>query len=74
MSIVHALNQQAVSCLMSVQCSVHLCTNQQTRQSVAAVQFLSDIVTLTTVHHYFRYVQFGLISLQNTNHPQHQHS
>ena len=56
MSIVHALNQQAV-CIMShvsaVQCSVRLCTNQQTRQSVAAVQFLSDIMTLTTVHHYF---------------------
>ena len=72
MSIVHALNQQAVSC----QCTaVSVCVQiSRITQSVAAVQFLSDIVTLTTVHHYFRYVQFGLISLQNTNHPQHQHS
>ena len=70
MSIVHALNQQAVSCLMSVQCSaVSVCVHiSRITQSVAAVQFLSDIVTLTTVHRYFRYVQFGLISLQHTNH------
>ena len=73
MSIVHALNQQAVSCLMSVQCIVRLCSVyivqiSRITQSVAAVQFLSDIVTLTTVNRYFRYVQFGLISLQHTNH------